>query len=201
MTWYGIGDKPLYEPLMTYDTFMWHQPQELTHWGRDKRAAISQMTLSNTFSWMKMLEFRFEFHWSLFLRVKLTIFQHWFRYWLGADQATSHYLNQLWKVYWCIYASLGLNELNETAATTTLEIGTCRWSRWNLWEPHLQMNCRDVSTWKDTTIVASALVAGWHVLLNKIVSRIRMMLWKSPSLHALLTQSPVSLKPQHAVHT
>ena len=26
-------------------------------------AAILQMTLSNTFSWMKMLEFRLEFHW------------------------------------------------------------------------------------------------------------------------------------------
>ena len=28
-----------------------------------------------------------------------------------ADQATSHYLNQWWLVYWRIYASLGLNEL------------------------------------------------------------------------------------------
>ena len=42
-------------------------------------AAISQTTLSNTFSWLKMLEFWLKFHWSLFLRVKLTIFQHWFR--------------------------------------------------------------------------------------------------------------------------
>ena len=31
------------------------------------------------FSWMKMLEVLLKFHWSLFLRVKLTIFQHWFR--------------------------------------------------------------------------------------------------------------------------
>ena len=31
------------------------------------------------FSWMKMLEFRLIFHWSLFLRVQLTIFHHWFR--------------------------------------------------------------------------------------------------------------------------
>ena len=27
---------------------------------------------------------------GLFLRVRLTIFQHWFRWWLGANQATSH---------------------------------------------------------------------------------------------------------------
>ena len=30
-------------------------------------AAVSQRTLSNAFSWMKMLEFRLRFHWSLFL--------------------------------------------------------------------------------------------------------------------------------------
>ena len=51
----------------------------LTHWGRDKMTAVSQTTLSNAFSWLKMLEFRLRFHWSLFLRVQLTIIQHWFR--------------------------------------------------------------------------------------------------------------------------
>ena len=66
----------------------------LTHWGRDKMAAIFQTIFSNAFSWMKMYKFRLRFHWSLFPRVQLTIFQHWFRWWLGAGQATSHYLNQ-----------------------------------------------------------------------------------------------------------
>ena len=56
----------------------------LTHWGLDKIAAILPTTFSNAFSWMKMHTFRF----SLFLRFELTIFQHWFRQWLGADQAT-----------------------------------------------------------------------------------------------------------------
>ena len=51
----------------------------LTHWGRDKIAAVSQTTLSNAFSWTKMSEFRLKFHWSLFPRVQLTVFQHWFR--------------------------------------------------------------------------------------------------------------------------
>ena len=51
----------------------------LTHWGRDKMAAIFQTTFSNAFSWMKMHEFRLRFHWSLFLRLELTIFQHWSR--------------------------------------------------------------------------------------------------------------------------
>ena len=48
---------------------------------------------------------------ALFLWVELTMFKHWFRQWLGADQAKSHYLNQWWLVYLRIYASLGLGEL------------------------------------------------------------------------------------------
>ena len=51
----------------------------LTHWGRDKMAAIFQTTFWNAFSWMIMHEFRLIFDWSLFLRFQLTIFQHWFR--------------------------------------------------------------------------------------------------------------------------
>ena len=50
----------------------------LTHWGRDKMTAFSHTTLSNAFSWMKILEFRLKIHWSLFLRILSTIFQHWF---------------------------------------------------------------------------------------------------------------------------
>ena len=66
----------------------------LTHWGRDKMAAISQTTFSNAFPWMKICQFRLRFHWTLFLGFESTIFQHWFRWWLGAYQATSHYMNQ-----------------------------------------------------------------------------------------------------------
>ena len=51
----------------------------LTHCGRDKMSAILQRTFSNVCSWMKMFGFRFKFHWILFLRVQLTIFNHWFR--------------------------------------------------------------------------------------------------------------------------
>ena len=41
--------------------------------------AISQTMFSNAFSWMKICEFRLSFHWSLFPRVQITIFHHWFR--------------------------------------------------------------------------------------------------------------------------
>ena len=54
-------------------------PLLLTHWGWDKMAAISQTTFSTAFSWMKIYELRLSFHWNLFLRFELTIFQHWFR--------------------------------------------------------------------------------------------------------------------------
>ena len=36
-------------------------------------------TISIVFSWKKIFEFRLRFHWILFPRVQLTIFQHWFR--------------------------------------------------------------------------------------------------------------------------
>ena len=57
--------------------YMWYFIS--THWGRDEMAAIFQTTFWNAFSRKKMYEFRLQFHWSLFLRFELTIFQHWFR--------------------------------------------------------------------------------------------------------------------------
>ena len=74
-------------------------------------AAIFQTTSSHAFSWMKMYKFWLIFHWSLLPKVQSIIFEHWFRKWLGAVQATSHYLNQCCLVSWRIYALLGLNEL------------------------------------------------------------------------------------------
>ena len=65
-------------------SLLWHGLNEndtwaLTHWGRDKMAAVSQATFSNAFSWMQMCEFRLRFHWNLLLRFELKISQHWFR--------------------------------------------------------------------------------------------------------------------------
>ena len=50
----------------------------LTYRGWDKMAAISQTNHSNAFSWVKLLEFRLKFNWSLFPRVQFTTFRHWF---------------------------------------------------------------------------------------------------------------------------
>ena len=51
----------------------------LTHSVQDEIDAISQTTFSNAFSWMTVFGFRLKFHCNLFLRVHLTIYQHWFR--------------------------------------------------------------------------------------------------------------------------
>ena len=52
-------------------------PCFLTHWGRDKMAAVFQTTFSNAFSWMKMYEFWF--HWKFVSKGLIDKSQHWFR--------------------------------------------------------------------------------------------------------------------------
>ena len=99
--------KKMYEEVRK----LWDGVYQVTHWGRDKIDSISQTTFSSAFSWLKMFEFWLKLHRSLFLRVQLTIIQHWFRQWLGAIQVTSHYLNRWWLVYRHIYASLDLKEI------------------------------------------------------------------------------------------
>ena len=58
---------------------IWHWSLRLTHLPLDEMAAISQTIFSDPFLWMKIFVFGLNFHWSLFLRVQLTITQHWFR--------------------------------------------------------------------------------------------------------------------------
>ena len=109
----------------------------LTHWDRDEMAAILHTAFSNAFSWMKMYEFRLRFHWRLFLRVQLTVSLHWFIHWLGADQATSHYLNQWLLFYRRIYASPGLNGLTAKWHAHSLHKRQWRWNLhryWYKWE-------------------------------------------------------------------
>ena len=66
---------------------------------------------------MKTFEFQIKFHWHVFLRVWLMINHHWFRWWVFAEQGTSHYLNQWWHsllTHMCNLASMG--ELEDVAA-------------------------------------------------------------------------------------
>ena len=92
------------KPLFTTTT------TPLTQWGRDKLTGMFQ-TFSNAFSWIEMNKFRLKFRWSWFLRVQSTTSQQWFRKRVGANQTTSHYLNQWWLFSWRICVSRGFNEL------------------------------------------------------------------------------------------
>ena len=64
--------------------------------GRDKMTAIFLATFSNAFSWMKVHESRLRFPLNMFLRVQLTILQHWR---LQANDRFSHYKD---KIHWNI---------------------------------------------------------------------------------------------------
>ena len=66
----------------------------------DRMAAILSDDIFICISWMKSFVFWFKVHWILFLWIQLTKSQHSFRYWLGAEQATSHYLDR------CLTSSL-----------------------------------------------------------------------------------------------
>ena len=74
-------------------------------------ATIFQTIFANAFSWMKMYKFRLRFHWSLFRRVPLTIFQHSSDYGLVQVRRQAIIWTDDDPVYRCKYASLGLNEL------------------------------------------------------------------------------------------
>ena len=84
-----------------------------TNWDSNKMAT----NLQTTILWMKIVEFLFKFHWSLFLRVWLTISQYWFRWWLGKVQAPSHYLNQWWP-------SLQMNKCTGLQRINSMDLGS-----------------------------------------------------------------------------
>ena len=52
---------------------------QMNHLPRDKLAAISQTRNSGAFLWLQNFVFWIKFHWSLFVRVQLTITQRWLR--------------------------------------------------------------------------------------------------------------------------
>ena len=57
----------------------WSLWPTLTHLPLDNMAIISQTIFSDEFSWMKSFVFWLKFHWSLFLRVQMTINKHYWR--------------------------------------------------------------------------------------------------------------------------
>ena len=84
-------------------THLYTYTHKLTHLPPGQIAAFPQTIFSYAFSWMKRFVLRLIFH-GVFLRVQLTINQHYFRrqtiIWTNADP-----------VHWHIYAALGGDEL------------------------------------------------------------------------------------------
>ena len=72
---------------------------------------------------MKTFEFRLTFHWSLFLRVKLTISQHWFRQWFGAEPMMVSLLTHIC-VIWSQWVKDGLDV---TYVVSCSHHCACRW--------------------------------------------------------------------------
>ena len=137
-----------------------------------------------------MYELRSTFHRSLFLRVKLTIFHHWFRWWLGADQETSHYLNQWCLDYRRIYASLSLSELKNDACSyeTTTYWGhiwslilkaTCEersehvtqyaWQRTAFYDTTMLSFRWGIYYWLQRTILMTKISSKWHFGFNAYI--------------------------------
>ena len=82
----------------------------LTHWGLYKIAANFADDIFLVFicmNWRKI-------SWIFSLMFQLTIFQHWFRLWLGNVLATSLYLSPWWLVYWREHASVKLIVVKNT---------------------------------------------------------------------------------------
>ena len=77
--WFEMPSCSLWNHYNVKRLWNWRTTSSLTHWGLDKMVVIFQTTFSNAFSWLEMWKLRLRFHWSVFPRVKLKIFQHWFR--------------------------------------------------------------------------------------------------------------------------
>ena len=68
--------------------------------------AFSQKIFSDAFSWIKNFVFQLKFHWSLLLRVQLTINQHWFDISLALTRQQAIIWTNADPIHLCIYAAL-----------------------------------------------------------------------------------------------
>ena len=141
-----------------------HLLGHLTHWGRQFADDIFKCIFLN-----ETYEFRLRFHWILFLRVELIIYQHWFRLWLGAGEATSHCLNQWW-FCWRIYTSVGFNELNH----------------FRMWQVSTHLSCRDTCQIWMWYLTAN----GTLVILNKANNWTKYIFLLYPTIYV----KPMNLK-------
>ena len=102
------------------DEVTWHLMtfSVLTHWGQDKMAAILQRTFWYAFWGHNISVLWFTFNWNLFQGSYQNANIGWDNGFMLKGQQAIIWINDC-LVYWCIYASLGLNKLKPV---TTVEI-------------------------------------------------------------------------------
>ena len=120
MAWCQTGDKPLSEPMSAQFTV--HVCVTWPQWVNTLRQRTNGRHFAdNIFKCIFINEnvrILLKISLKFVPKVPINNIPALFSWWLGADQATSHYLNQWWLVYWRIYASLGLNELTHWGRVT-----------------------------------------------------------------------------------
>ena len=94
--------------------------------------------------------FPMKFHRNMFHMVQLTIWQHWFRWWLGAEQASSHYLKQCWCVLLTLIFATRPQWVNGLMNGT--DNRAC--------QPYLYMSCRQYISWNMRAVLLYFVLFG-----------------------------------------
>ena len=96
------------------------------------------------------------------------------------DQATSHYLNQLWLVYWRLYVSFSLNELMYYALYAMLVLP--QYLRWNITFSRFQLKSTIVSI----IYISKLTVIILHWSLHPV--RIKLYQYWLPMAYSLISK-------------
>ena len=100
----------------TISHILWHLPQGNLTGFNTLRPGENGHQFSGD-NWMKIYELRLKFHWSLFPINNITSLNQIMAWRRLGDKPLS---DQWWLVYWCIYASLSLNDLTLLVHTRLL---------------------------------------------------------------------------------
>ena len=122
--------------------FIIFRSQYVTRWDWDEMAAILQTKISNEIPWIFLFSIsKKNVIYTYSKRSgRLTINYHWFRKWIGAKQATNHYLNQWWsrlRTHVCITRLRWLNTLRprQNGRHFADDILKCIFLNGNVWIP------------------------------------------------------------------
>ena len=125
-----------YKPrLYRWYCIQWREQRSdvLAGWGRENRSPVCRIKSEN-------FQFQLSFYRSLFVSVQLTKSRERFRWWLGAEQATSRYLRQRWLIsmtkmcvtpsQWVKRKHLGLREWLLENVINCILIASCIITLW-----------------------------------------------------------------------